>query len=252
MHVDAALPHLLALTLALLLPIVGDRYDRRLKTFTSAERRIAWYRTTIVAGCTLAAMAVVISYPLNAFVLPAGFATLLLHKHPAIFFGAAIVTVSYAAIVHGQGLRAIGNPVFRGRLSKAMRSLEFVLPVSTRERKWWFFVSLSAGVCEEVLYRGFLMHYLSGSFAGSPALGSLGAILISSIVFGLGHTYQGITGVIRTGLSGLFLGLVALLTGNLLVPIVLHILFDIQTLWMYRPLRDDPASATRLIEGCTA
>lgn len=252
MHFVTYLPHLLALSLAVLVPIVGDRYDRRLKVYTSAERRIGWYRTTIIVGCGLAAAAVAICYPLNLFVAPTGSPASWLLEHPATFFGAAIITVLYAGLVLGQGLRAIGNPVFRGRINKTMRSLEFALPVSARERRWWLLVSLSAGVCEEVLYRGFLMHYLSGSLAGSPALGSARALLISSTVFGLSHTYQGITGVFRTGLSGLLLGLATLLTGNLLVPIMLHILFDMQMLWMYRPQRDAPDSAARLIEGRTA
>jgi len=46
------------------------------------------------------------------------------------------------------------------------------------------------------------------------------------------------------------LGLVAALTGNLLLQIILHILMDMQMLWMYRPMQDAPESADRLIRGC--
>jgi hypothetical protein len=54
-----------------------------------------------------------------------------------------------------------------------------------------------------------------------------GAWIISLIVvhvgFGLAHAYQGITGIIDEGLSGLLLGIVYLRTGrNLSVPVIAH------------------------------
>lgn len=71
-----------------------------------------------------------------------------------------------------------------------------------------------------------------------------GAWLLSSLVFGLAHVYQGVAGVIRATL-------VAIFTGQLMVPILLHALFDLQMLWMYRPANDDPDMAEKLMQGCT-
>ena len=96
------------------------------------------------------------------------------------------------------------------------------------------------------------MHYLSGLLAGGVALGVLGAWLVSSMLFGLAHVYQGVAGVIRATIAGLLLGLVAILTGQLILPILLHALFDVQMLWMYRPADDDPDVAEKLIQGCTS
>ena len=75
---------------------------------------------------------------------------------------------------------------------------------------------------EEICFRGFLMERLARFFGGSQAAW-LAALLLSSILFGWGHTEQGVAGWLQEGLSGLLLGLLFLATGNnLTVPIVAH------------------------------
>jgi len=67
---------------------------------------------------------------------------------------------------------------------------------------------------EETLFRGFQLHYLHVfSFTLSPTL----ALLISSVISGLGHLYQGVGGAASTVVIGLPFGLLFLLTGNLAV-----------------------------------
>ncbi len=48
------------------------------------------------------------------------------------------------------------------------------------------------------------------------------AALLSSLVFGLGHAYQGPKGVLKTGLFGLAIAGLCLLTGSIWLLIVLH------------------------------
>jgi membrane protease YdiL (CAAX protease family) len=79
---------------------------------------------------------------------------------------------------------------------------------------------------EEMVYRGYLMNRVADIFNRTR-----GAWIISLIAvhlgFGLAHAYQGITGIIDEGLSGLLLGLIYLRTGrNLSVPIIAHGLTD--------------------------
>jgi membrane protease YdiL (CAAX protease family) len=160
------------------------------------------------------------------------------------------LVVAYTSLALGQGLKAATNQGVRLRIAKGMKSMRFALPVAARERRWWIGVSLAAGVCEEILYRGFVTHYFSGSLGATIALGTVGAWLAASLFFGLAHAYQGVAGIVRSALAGSMLGLIAILTGGLLLPIVLHVLLDLQMLWMYRPLADEPDTAARLIEGC--
>ena len=84
---------------------------------------------------------------------------------------------------------------------------------------------------------------------GGPALGLTAAWLISSAIFGFGHLYQGALGMIATALGGAVLGLMAILTGDLLLPIVVHALLDASILFAYRPQTDDPMKAVLLAQG---
>jgi len=99
-----------------------------------------------------------------------------------------------------------------------------LLPSTSREKLLYSLVAISAGFTEEILYRGFLTYVLLTSF---PALGIWLSILISSLLFGLGHLYQGISGVLQTFIIGLILSLVFLATGSLLPGIIMHMLIDL-------------------------
>ncbi len=125
-------------------------------------------------------------------------------------------------------------------MEKAFLRLSFILPRTGEERAWWIFVSLTAGICEEILYRGFLIHY----FLAAPFhAGLLLAVIISSVIFGAAHLYQGVAGVISTTILGLIFSSIFLMTGSLLVPMVLHALIDLRILLILRPAEHVAAGA---------
>ncbi|WP_051947238.1 CPBP family intramembrane glutamic endopeptidase [Muricauda sp. MAR_2010_75] len=75
---------------------------------------------------------------------------------------------------------------------------------------------------EEICFRGFLMNRLANVFGNGNAAWIV-ALILSSILFGWGHTEQGITGWIQEGLSGLFLGIIFLKWNkNLTIPMIAH------------------------------
>jgi membrane protease YdiL (CAAX protease family) len=87
------------------------------------------------------------------------------------------------------------------------------------------FLALSwtlAAFGEEICFRGFLMERLARVCGGSR--GAWAASLVaSSVLFGWGHTEQGLSGWIQEGWSGFLLGVLFLLAKrNLVVPIVAH------------------------------
>lgn len=107
-----------------------------------------------------------------------------------------------------------------------MENYEFtpILPVNDKEKKVWNFVSLSAGITEEVLYRGFLIFALSYLF---PNLSIWGVIIVAAFIFGLAHTYQGFwIGVIRTSIVGFLFSSLYIVLGSIIPLIVLHFLID--------------------------
>jgi hypothetical protein len=87
------------------------------------------------------------------------------------------------------------------------------------------FLALSwslAAFGEEICFRGFLMKRLAQLF-GESRVAWIVALILSSVLFGWGHTEQGVAGWIQEGLSGLLLGVLFLICGrNLTVPIVAH------------------------------
>jgi membrane protease YdiL (CAAX protease family) len=88
-------------------------------------------------------------------------------------------------------------------------------------------VAVTAGVAEEVVFRGFLVVYLT-EVVPQTSLGV--AMVVSSVLFGLAHTYQGAIGVLLTGLAGYWLAGLFVVTGSLLLPIVVHALIDLRLL----------------------
>jgi len=94
------------------------------------------------------------------------------------------------------------------------------------------FVCITAGVCEETLFRGFMLHYLH---VFPWTLNLTLALLISSVIFGLNPLYQGASGVAGTAIVGFLFGLLFLLTGNLLLPFIFHGVMDLRMLAILRP-----------------
>jgi membrane protease YdiL (CAAX protease family) len=81
------------------------------------------------------------------------------------------------------------------------------------------FVSIAAGVCEEVLFRSVIQGTLT-TFAGPTV-----ALIIASILFGAAHLVTVAYGIIAAAI-GIYLGTLWLLGGNLLIPIVAHAAYD--------------------------
>ena len=90
----------------------------------------------------------------------------------------------------------------------------------------------TAAFAEETVYRGWMTTRFAelGRFSKYAWIAST---VVSSIVFGLVHLYQGLSGMIATGLTGLVLGWLYQATGrNLWAPIIAHGVMDTSGLVM--------------------
>src|SRR6266446_2864570 len=103
-----------------------------------------------------------------------------------------------------------------GGFRNALRAQRFLLPellVAT--------AILAAG-CEEFVYRGYLLTRIA-RVLGDTSRAWLGALAVTSILFGVGHGYQGVSGMIAAGLGGFVFGLLYLATGrNLWASVIAH------------------------------
>lgn len=84
----------------------------------------------------------------------------------------------------------------------------------------------TAGFGEEIIWRGFIMTQISRLFGGSKTGWTIG-LFSSAIIFGLVHAYQGVTGILMTGFTGIVFGLVFLNSKrNLWASIFAHAFTD--------------------------
>jgi membrane protease YdiL (CAAX protease family) len=96
-----------------------------------------------------------------------------------------------------------------------------LIPRTLQERFAFVGLSMAAGMGEEIAYRGYAIAALA------PATGTAGAAVITTVVFGVLHAYQGPQGMVRAGLLGGLLAWGLLVGGSLWPPIVAHALLDI-------------------------
>ena len=81
---------------------------------------------------------------------------------------------------------------------------------------------MTVGFCEELWYRGFLIAYLA------QWIGWWQAAVASSVLFGIGHAYQGRAGVVKTTGVGLVMAALYAYSGSLWPSILLHAALDVQ------------------------
>lgn len=99
--------------------------------------------------------------------------------------------------------------------------LRQLLPSTPRERSVFALLSVAAGTGEELAYRGYVIPILA------PLMGVGPAAILSTVVFGIMHGYQGMMGIIRTGLMGAVLAWGFLASGSLWPPILAHTAIDL-------------------------
>ncbi len=195
---------------------VGLTALRRAVAAGIPDARVHEYWNTMLVQWTFAALAL-------AACLTAGRTPEALRLLPPTGPG---LLLSFGAIGLGAGFfawqarTALSSPAALDALRRQIGPLAWLLPHGRRERGPFRALSITAGVCEEWFFRG----YALAIFA--PSLGLAGAVAASTVLFGLAHAYQGAAGTVRTGLVGLLMAGLAVATGSIWGPIVLHALVD--------------------------
>lgn len=87
-------------------------------------------------------------------------------------------------------------------------------------------------VSEETIFRGYLILRLRTATRSTTA-----AVVLSSMIFALGHGYEGSLGVVTIGVMGLILSLIYLWRKSLVTPIALHFLQDFLAIVVVHYLR---------------
>ena len=83
-------------------------------------------------------------------------------------------------------------------------------------------MALTAGICEEFIFRGFVIAALFGA-----GLSSWAAVIASSLMFGVAHLYQGKGGSVGTGILGLLFASIRIAYGSIFPVVIWHAVLDI-------------------------
>jgi membrane protease YdiL (CAAX protease family) len=152
-------------------------------------------------------------------------------------------TIALATLQTSSAIKVARLPAPSGKLRAQLGGVAAICPRAASELPAFFGVSLTAGFCEELLFRGFLIWVLR------PLVGLWLAALLSALLFGAAHAYQGLAGVIRTGLFGLVFTAIVLLTRSLWPAIVLHAVVDAMGGVLAWLVLRDPVPRSPVAEG---
>ncbi|WP_215112793.1 CPBP family intramembrane glutamic endopeptidase [Exiguobacterium sp. s63] len=125
--------------------------------------------------------------------------------------------VFYLLVKTSARLRNTLRPYYELDLEKLL------LPRTKSEEQAWSAVSVTAGVTEEFIFRGVLLYTIT-LYIEAP---NLTLAVIGGALFGMAHAYQGIKGVLTTGVVGFGLALLYLGMGVLWPVMVIHVLLDL-------------------------
>lgn len=165
---------------------------------------------------------------------------LLLRRWPDWRAQVSLTRAPWAPTVLGAMTGVVGAWALNGVLSAVSFAVQGnMAQVAADKAKWlarleglpvWVMLSLAllAGVWEEFVFRGFVLGRFTRAFTawlGAPR-GQALALGLSSLLFGLGHGYQGLFGVMQTTAVGLVFGAVVLRRQSLWPAMLAHVTLD--------------------------
>ena len=232
--------HALLFFLVVVAPL-WDRYEiPRLKASTDPRRKLKFYWKVMAAEWVCAAVASLTLGlgTLYAIRVAPGEIDWLAGSRGRLFV-LGLFTVM-ALLLLAPAIMALWSEKIRRQAAQAARKLSFLLPSTGAERSWWWPLCITAGICEELVYRGFLLRYLH---IAPFHLSLIGALAVASIIFGIGHLYQGVKPALGTVVLGFAMGAVFIATGSLLIPIIAHAALDLRVLILLPPGTMEAAEA---------
>ena len=216
-----ALDHAFVFFIAIVYPIVAFVSFRRLLKRVAAGESVnpgELYRNTIITHWTLFVVCMAIwafaerPWPAMGFGLQLD-----------LWFAAGTALTILGVVVLVLQLRHVDKAPQEeiDRYRERFGSLSIILPRNGNELARFYGLSVTAGIVEEVLWRGFLIWYLN------QFMPLWAAALISAIGFGLAHAYQGMANMPQLIMVGLVFSALFLISGSVWLPIILHAAVDI-------------------------
>jgi membrane protease YdiL (CAAX protease family) len=217
----------------IVLSVLGALEEKKLKGVVITEKiRCKSYcqMLAILWGATFAVF--IMSFIGNIGFADIGFRPINFNKN--IWFTVIVLVLGGLVLVFSlyRIIFSLTSAKYREKIKKAFvddDGASVVVPRTKKEKRLFSLVSLTAGICEEIIYRGFVVFLFHVIFPDIPiAL----IIIIPSVLFGIGHLYQGLQGVISTGIIGALFMCLFLVTDSLILVMFLHFILDFSSTFL--------------------
>ncbi|MEM8817188.1 MAG: CPBP family intramembrane glutamic endopeptidase [Pseudomonadota bacterium] len=244
--VPIAFDHVLFVILAAILPLFGWLGIRRLRKNIAAgmpyTTRIRDYRNNMLLLWSVSGAALYSWWTLGRDWSVLGIAV------PGGSYGLLSLSLLLAALVVGYSYRTYRlverSDAVAGSVIDATRNFSFALPHTRRDLRWFYGLSVTAGITEELLYRGFMLVYLA-AYVPVPL-----AIVVSSLLFAGGHAYQGRRGMLQVFMLGIVFAAIYVLSGSLLLSMLAHVLVDVFSGRAIHYAYNTPRAKAAAVEAC--
>lgn len=110
------------------------------------------------------------------------------------------------------------------KFRKRYKDVMFLIPTNQKEHNWAVVLSFTAGICEEIIFRGFTFWQLTQFLPIIPS------ILIVNLLFTLSHFATKMKNMVFAFLFGIFWSVTFLWTGSLWLAMLMHIIIDLYSL----------------------
>ncbi len=131
----------------------------------------------------------------------------------------------------------------QSRIHKLYGHVAHYLPTNKAQYRWGVVLSITAGVCEEIVYRGFVFWRLSFS------MGMVPAVLLTNLVFAFSHYSTGLKNAVLSFVLGVVFSILYLYTGDLWLSIICHVAIDLIGMTLYthslKPIKVDQQFSTK-------
>ncbi|GAA2711847.1 CPBP family intramembrane glutamic endopeptidase [Actinoplanes palleronii] len=228
-----------ALVLAVLVDAtVGTVRTRRALAAVDAvpANRSRFYRRFIVIGWVRAVLATLVVFSAGLSLTDIGLAGPGSGPTAGVPDGGTLGWLAAATLILSTGIGAVRarRSMRAGQIHPQRVKIAALVPRTTGERWHAAALSITAGVTEEILFRGALIALgITVFHLPMPVAAALSLVLFAAM-----HAYQGRLGVLNSGFVGLLFTILTLLSGSLVPAIAMHIAVDLFALLVV------PAEAT--------
>ena len=210
---------LIFLFLSIVLPWRGRERMRHFMAQPQVLRRerIRLYASTILFQWVLAAIVAWRAFARGLTLPQLGLES----GRPWSIFLLTLIGATLIAVAHWMNLRRMAGS--NHPAAEKLRAMaERLFPQSKTETIFFTLLALTAGICEEFIFRGFVIAAL---FAAG--LSSWTAVIVSSLMFGAAHLYQGKGGSVGTGILGVLFASVRIAYRSIFPVVIWHAVLDV-------------------------